>query len=171
MPSLHTVQQWDRVQEPINGQCPPTTGYWLHLLCPISPQSNRKLQVFHKYFKPTLKKLCENDPDNWDNYINWCTSQLPCNTTPGNHWNTLLPSLWKGSQSTPFQLLEPMQQFLGDPESRHLDLISHHLALAITKKILDNRFKHAQKTTDCTHLILKLVTEYTSKTSNLENGV
>ena len=34
------------------------------------PQSNGKLEVFHKYFKSTLKKLCENDPDNWEKYIN-----------------------------------------------------------------------------------------------------
>ena len=37
---------------------------------PYHPQSNGKLEVFHKYLKPTLKKLCENDPDNWDKYIN-----------------------------------------------------------------------------------------------------
>ena len=49
------------------------------------------------------------------------------------------------------QLLEPMQQVLGDPESGHLDLKSHSLAFAIAKKTLDeNRFKHAQKTTNCT---------------------
>ena len=37
---------------------------------PYHPQSNGKLEVFHKYLKPTLKKLCENDPMNWDKYIN-----------------------------------------------------------------------------------------------------
>ena len=26
------------------------------------PQSNGKLEVFHKNLKPTLKKLCEKDP-------------------------------------------------------------------------------------------------------------
>ena len=31
---------------------------------PYHPQSNRKLEVFHKYLKPTLKKLCEKDPAN-----------------------------------------------------------------------------------------------------------
>ena len=29
---------------------------------PYYPQSNGKLEVFHKYLKPTLKKLCEKDP-------------------------------------------------------------------------------------------------------------
>ena len=37
---------------------------------PYHPQSKGKLEVFHKYLKPTLKKLCEKDPTNWDKYIN-----------------------------------------------------------------------------------------------------
>ena len=66
-------------------------------------------------------------------------------------------------------LLEPMQQFLGDPESGDLDLRSHCLALAIAKKTLDNnRFKHANKTTNCTPSNFKMMTEYTSKRRNLE---
>ena len=31
---------------------------------PYHPQSNGKLEVFHKYLKTTLKKLCEKDPSN-----------------------------------------------------------------------------------------------------------
>ena len=37
---------------------------------PYHPQSKSKLEVFHKYLKPTLKKLCEKDPVNWDKYLN-----------------------------------------------------------------------------------------------------
>ena len=37
---------------------------------PYHPQSNRKLEVFLKYLKPTLKKLCEKDLSNWDKYTN-----------------------------------------------------------------------------------------------------
>ena len=37
---------------------------------PYHPQSNGKLDVFHKYLKLTLKKLCEKDPANWDKYLN-----------------------------------------------------------------------------------------------------
>ena len=33
---------------------------------PYHPQSNGKLEIFHKYLKPTLKKICEKDPTNWD---------------------------------------------------------------------------------------------------------
>ena len=45
------------------------------------------------------------------------------------------------------QLLEPMQCFLGDPDSGKLNLETHRLALAIAKKTLDeNRFTATQKT-------------------------
>ena len=37
---------------------------------PYHPQSNGKLEVFHKYLKPTLKKHCEKETSNWDKYIN-----------------------------------------------------------------------------------------------------
>ena len=63
----------------------------------------------------------------------------------------LLPSLWGKSKFTLQQLLETMQQILSNPESGCLDLKSHHLALAVAKKTLDdNGFKHAKKkTTNC----------------------
>ena len=118
---------------------------------PNHPQSNGKLEIFCKYLKPTLKKLCENDPDNWDKYINQVlasyhvTPHLATAETP-------LSLVYGRDPNLPLHLLlEPMEQFLGDPESGHVDLKSHHLALAIAKKTLDeNRFKHALKTTDCT---------------------
>ena len=37
---------------------------------PYHPQSNRKLEVFHRYLRPTLKKLGKKDPSNWDKYRN-----------------------------------------------------------------------------------------------------
>ena len=47
------------------------------------------------------------------------------------------------------QLLEPMQQFQGDPQSGLLNLEAHHLALAISKKTLDeNCFRTVQITMD-----------------------
>ena len=114
---------------------------------PYHPQSNGKLKVFHKYLKPTLKKLCEKGPANWDKYLNQVLTSY-----------RITPNL--ATAETPFflvygrdpnlplhQLLEPMQHFLGDPDSGMLNLETHRLAMAIAKKTLDeNRFKTAQKT-------------------------
>ena len=110
---------------------------------PYHPQSNEKLEVFHKYLKPTLKKLCEKDPTNWDKYLNQvlasyritpnlATAELPFFLVYGRDPNLPL-----------YQLLEPMQHFLGDSDK--LNLEPHRLALAITNKTLDeNRFTATQ---------------------------
>ena len=42
---------------------------------PYHLQSNGKLEVFHKYLKPILKKFCKKDPANWDKYIICTTTQ------------------------------------------------------------------------------------------------
>ena len=116
---------------------------------PYHPWSNGKLKVFHKYLKLTLKKMCEKDPTNWDKYINQVLASY-----------RVMPNL--ATAETPFfliygrdpnlplhQLLEPMQRFLGGPESGLLNLEAHHLALANAKKTLDkNHFRTAQKTTN-----------------------
>ena len=118
-------------------------------LAPYHLQSNGKLEVFHKYLKPTLKKLCEQDPSNWDKYLNQVLTSY-----------RVMPNL--ATAETPFflvydrdqnlslhQLLEPMQCFLEDPDSGMLNLETRRLALAIAKKTLDeNRFNTAQKTMD-----------------------
>ena len=101
---------------------------------PYHPQSNSKLEVFHKYLKLTLKKLCEKDPSNWDQYLNQvfasyrvtpnlATAEAPFFLVYGRDQN--LPLL---------QLLESMQQFLGDLDSRMLNLEAHRLTLAIAKE-------------------------------------
>ena len=114
---------------------------------PYHPQSNGNLEVFHIYLKPTLKKLCERDPTNWDKYLNQIlayyriTPNLATADTPFFLVYSRDPNLFL------HQLLEPMQHFLGDPESGMLNLETHRLALVIAKKTLDeNRFKAAQKT-------------------------
>ena len=103
---------------------------------PYHPQSNGK-QVFHKYFKPTLKKLCEKDLDNWDKYINQVL--VSYHVTP--HLTSIETPLFLVYGRDPnlplHQLLEPLQQFLVNPHSGHLDLKSHCLALAIAKKTLN----------------------------------
>ena len=76
---------------------------------PYHPGSNGKLEVFHKYLKPTQKKLCEKDLSNWDK----CINEVLAN-------NRVTPNLT--TAETPFflvygrdpnlplhQLLEPMQ--------------------------------------------------------------
>ena len=72
-------------------------------------QSNGKLEVFHKYLKPTLKKLCEKDPSNWDKYIN----QVPASyrVTP-NLATAEIPFFLVSGRDPKLplhQLLEPIQ--------------------------------------------------------------
>ena len=106
---------------------------------PYHPKFNGKQVVFHKYLTPTLKKLCEKDLDKWDKYINEVLASY--HVTP--HLATAETPfflIYGGDPNLPpHQLLEPMQQFLGDPDSGHLDIESHHLALAILKKTLDEK--------------------------------
>ena len=118
---------------------------------PYHPQSNGDLEVFHKYSKPTLKKLCEKDLSNWNKYINQVLASY-----------RVTPSL--ATTETPFflvygrdpnlplhELLKPMQQFLGDPDSEMLNLEAHRLTLAKAKKtLIENCFKTTQKTMDRT---------------------
>ena len=76
---------------------------------PYHPKSNGKLEVFHKYLKPALKKLCKKNPANWDKYLNQVlasyritpnltTAELPFFLVYGRDPNLPL-----------HQLLEPMQ--------------------------------------------------------------
>ena len=107
---------------------------------PYHKQSNGKLEVFHKYLKPTLKKLCEKDPSNWDQYLNQVLASY--RVTP-NLAMTEMPFflVYGRDPNLPLhQLLEPMQQFLGDPDSEMLNLEAHRLTLAIAKKTLDKNF-------------------------------
>ena len=109
---------------------------------PYHPQSNGKLETFHKFLKPTLKKMCAEDLDNWDDYIeqvfgtyrgvpNLTTGESPFFLVYGRDGNQPL-----------HQLLQPLTRFLGDPNSGLL-------LLSIAKKYLDDhRFLTAEKTTD-----------------------
>ena len=69
--------------------------------------------------KTQLKKLCENDQGNWDQYLNQVlasyhitphltTGEIPFSLIYGRDPNLLLQ-----------QLLEPMQWFLSDTDSGH----------------------------------------------------
>ena len=107
---------------------------------PYHPQRNGKLEVFHNYLKPTLKKLCEKGPVNWDKYINQVLTSY-----------SVTPNL--ATVETPFFLVYrrdpnlPLHQLL--ELMRHFLLENHQLTLAIAQKTLhENCFTNAQKTTD-----------------------
>ena len=116
-------------------------------LAPYHPQSNSKLKVFHKYLKTTLKKLCERDPTNWDKYLNQVLASYRIAPNLVTAESPFFLVYGRGPNLTLHQLLEPMQHFLGNPDSGMLNLETYRLALAIAKKTLDkNRFMATQKT-------------------------
>ena len=116
---------------------------------PYHPQSNGKPETFHKFLKPTLKKMCAEDQDNWDDYIkqvlgtyrgvpNLTTGESPFFLVYGRDGNEPL-----------HQLLQPLTRFLGNPDSGLLCLDQHQLSLSIAKKYLDDhRFLTAEKMKD-----------------------
>ena len=112
------------------------------LSAPYHHRRNAKLEVFHKYLKPTLKKLCEKDLSNWDKYINQVLASYRVTPNLATAETPFFLVYGRDPNLPLHQLIEPMQQFLGDPDSGMLSLEVHRLALAITKKTLDeNCFK------------------------------
>ena len=139
---------------------------------PYHPQSNSKLEVFHKYLKPTLKKLCKKDPANWDKYLNQVLTSYRITPNLATAESPFFLVYGRDPNLPLHQLLEPMQHFLGDPDSGKLHLETHRLALAIAKKTLDeNRFTATQKLLKETTQPFKLEIVYTSRINNLENGI
>ena len=114
---------------------------------PYHLQSNDKLEVFYKYLKPTLKKLCEKYPANWDKYINQVLTRYRITPNLATAESPFFLVYSRDPNLPLHQLLEPMQHFLADPDSGKLHLETHRLALAIAKKTLDeNRFTATQQT-------------------------
>ena len=110
---------------------------------PYHPQSNSKLEVFLKYLKPTLEKLCEKDPANWDKYLNQVLASYRITPNLATAETPFLLVYGRDPNLPLHQLLESMQHFLGDPDSGMLNLETCRLAIAIAiaKKTLDeNRF-------------------------------
>ena len=113
---------------------------------PYHPQSDGKLEVFHKYLKPTLKKLCEKDPTNWDKYLNQVLATYRITANLATAESPFFLVYGRDPNLPLHQILESMQCFLGDPDSGKLNLETHRLALAIVKKTLDeNPFTATQK--------------------------
>ena len=97
--------------------------------------------------KPTLKKLCEKDPANWDKYLNQVLTSYRITLNLATAESQFFLVDGRDPNLPLHQLLEPMQHFLRDPDSGKLNLETHKLALAIAKKTLDrNRFTATQKT-------------------------
>ena len=113
---------------------------------PYHPHSNGKLEVFHKFLKPTLKKLCKKDPANWDKYLNQVLASY--RITP-NLATAESPFFWYMAETLTYHYINfwnPCNIFLGDPDSGKLNVETHRLALDIAKKTLDeNRFTATQK--------------------------
>ena len=104
---------------------------------PYHPQSNGKLEVFHIFLKPTLKKLCEKDHVNWDKYLNQVLASYRITPNQATAETPFFLVYGRDPNLPLHQLLEPMQCFLGDPDSGMLKLETYRLALAIAKKTLD----------------------------------
>ena len=84
---------------------------------PYHPQSNGKLEVFHKYLKPTMKKLCEKDLTNWDKYLNQVLASYKITPNLATAETPFFLVYGRDPNLPLHQLLEPMQHFLGDPDS------------------------------------------------------
>ena len=79
---------------------------------PNHPQSNGNVEVFYKYLKPTLKKLCKKDPTNWDKYINQVLTSYRVTLNLATA-ETPFFLVYEGDPNQPLnQLLEPLQCFL-----------------------------------------------------------
>ena len=138
---------------------------------PYHPQSNGKLETFHKFLKPTLKKMCADDQDNWDDYMEQVlgTYRGVPNLTTGESPFFLVYGR-DGNQPV-HQLLQPLTRFLGNPDSGLLCLDQHRLSLSMPRNIwttTDSSVQKRQQTEK--NQDLKLETEYTSKTKPQENG-
>ena len=93
--------------------------------------------MFHKYLKPTLKKIGEKDPANWNKYINQVLASYRVTPNPAMAETPFFLVYGRNPNLPLHQLLEPMQRFLGDPEFGLLNLEAHCLAPAIAEKTVD----------------------------------
>ena len=76
---------------------------------PYHPHSNGKLEVFHKYLKPTLKKLCKKDPSKWDKDINQVLASYRVTPNFATVETSFFLVYGRDPNLSLHQLLEPMQ--------------------------------------------------------------
>ena len=146
---------------------------YIQLQLPTTITTNYQLQLetFHKFLKPTLKKMCAEDQDNWDDYIEQVlgTYRGVLNLTTGESPFFLVYGR-DGNQPL-HQLLQPLTRFLGDLDSGLLCLDQHRLSLSIAEKYLDDhRFLTAEKTTDRVEPGFKVGDRVYFKKNPQENG-
>ena len=72
-----------------------------------------------------LKKLCEKDLSNWDKYINQILASYRVTPNLTTAETPFFLVYGRDPNLSLHQLLEPMQQFLGDPDSGLLNLEAH----------------------------------------------
>ena len=114
---------------------------------PYHPQSNGKLETFHKFLKPTLKKMCAEDQDNWDDYVKQVLRTYRGVPNPTKGESPFFLVYGRDGNQPLHQVLQPLTRFLGNPDLGLLCLNRHQLSLSIAKKYLDNhRFLTAEKT-------------------------
>ena len=82
---------------------------------PYHLQSNSRLEVFHKYLKPTQKKICQKDPSNWDKYINQVLASYRITPKPSHSGISPFLSLWQGSKFTSTSATTAHTTILGKP--------------------------------------------------------
>ena len=115
----------------------------------LPPTKQWQIGSISQILKTNLEEMLSKEPFNWDRYINQVLASY--RVTP-NLATVEMPFflVYGRDPNLPLhQLLESMQQFLGDPDSRMLNLEGHRLTLVIAKKTLDeNYFKTTQKTMD-----------------------
>ena len=78
---------------------------------PYHPQSNGKLEGFHKDLKPALKKLCKKDPSNWGQYLNQVLASYRVTPNLATAEMPFILVYGRDPHLPLHQLLEPMQQF------------------------------------------------------------
>ena len=121
---------------------------------PYHPQSNGKLEVFHKYLKPMLKKLCEKDPVNWDKYLNQVLSSYRIT----QNLATVETSFFLGYGRDPNLPLHPSTirthaTFPRRPRLWNAELGNTQISISNSK---ENRFKTDQKTMACKNLAFQV---------------
>ena len=104
---------------------------------PYHPQSNGKIGSFHQVFETNTEETLDRDPTNWDKYLNQVLASYRITPNLATAESPFFLVYGRDPNLPLHQLLEPMQHFLGDPDSGKLNLESHRLALAIAKKTLD----------------------------------